>query len=80
VRAMAARLDLRNHRKLCVVDGRVGFTGSHNLTDPVYPGKEAFGNWMDVSVRVEGPLVYDLQEVFLHDWAFSMEALPADPA
>ncbi|NIP79999.1 MAG: cardiolipin synthase, partial [Gemmatimonadetes bacterium] len=77
---MAARLDLRNHRKLCVVDGRVGFTGSHNLTDPVYPGKEAFGNWMDVSVRVEGPLVYDLQEVFLHDWAFSMEALPADPA
>lgn len=80
LRAMAARLDLRNHRKLCVVDGRIGYMGSHNLTDPVYPGKEAFGEWMDASVRIEGPLVYDLQEVFLHDWAFSDRPLPPEPA
>lgn len=80
LRAMAARLDLRNHRKLCVVDGRVGYMGSHNLTDPVYPGKEAFGDWMDASVRIEGPVVYDLQEVFLHDWAFNAGALEPDPA
>jgi cardiolipin synthase len=80
LRAMAARLDLRNHRKLCVVDGRIGFAGSHNLTDPVYPGKEAFGDWMDASVRTRGPIVYDLQEVFLHDWAFSVRTLPPDPA
>lgn len=71
LRAAVARLDLRNHRKLAVVDGRVGYMGSHNLTDPIYPGKEAFGDWMDASVRMEGPIVYDVQEVFLHDWAFS---------
>lgn len=79
-RAMVARLDLRNHWKLVVVDGRIGYMGSHNLTDPVYPGKEQFGDWVDASVRIEGPVVYDLQEVFLHDWAFSTAALPPDPA
>lgn len=79
-RAMVARLDLRNHRKLTVVDGRVGYMGSHNLTDPVYPGKEAYGHWMDASVRVSGPAVYDLQEVFLHDWAFSAQTLAPDPS
>ncbi|HUG40092.1 MAG TPA: cardiolipin synthase [Longimicrobiales bacterium] len=78
LRAAVARLDVRNHRKLCVIDGRAGYVGSHNLTDPIYPGKEAFGDWMDASVRVEGPLVYDLQEVFLHDWAFNTGAPPAD--
>ena len=80
VRAAVARLDLRNHRKLTVVDGRVGYLGSHNLTDPVYPGKEQYGDWMDASVRVTGPVVYDLQEVFLHDWAFSAGEQPGDPA
>jgi cardiolipin synthase len=80
LRAMAARLDLRNHRKLCVIDGRIGYMGSHNLSDPVYPGKETFGDWVDASVRIEGPVVYDLQEVFLHDWAFSVRALEPEPA
>jgi cardiolipin synthase len=80
LRATIARLDLRNHRKLVVVDGRIGYVGSHNLTDPVYPGKEVFGDWMDASLRVMGPVVYDLQEVFLHDWAFSAGALDPDPA
>ena len=80
LRAMVARLDLRNHRKLVVVDGRIGYLGSHNLTDPVYPGKEAYGDWMDASVRIEGPVVYDLQEVFLQDWAFSADTLHPDEA
>ncbi len=80
LRAMVARIDLRNHRKLAVIDGRVGYMGSHNLTDPVYPGKAAFGEWMDISVRVEGPVVYDIQETFLEDWAFNAGALPDDVA
>jgi cardiolipin synthase len=79
-RGMVARLDLRNHRKLTVIDGHIGYVGSHNLTDPVYPGKEAYGDWMDASVRVSGPVVYDLQEVFLHDWAFSARTLAPDPS
>jgi cardiolipin synthase len=80
LRAMAARLDLRNHRKLGIVDGRIGYLGSHNLTDPVYRRKEVFGDWMDASVRLEGPVVYDLQEVFLDDWAFSAGFLRPEPA
>lgn len=71
LRAAVARLDLRNHRKLMVVDGLVGYTGSHNLTLPSYPGKERFGGWVDASIRVRGPLVHELQELFLHDWAFA---------
>ena len=70
LRATVARLDLRNHRKLIVVDGRIGYTGGHNLTTPRYPGKERFGDWIDVSVRMTGPLVNELQEIFLHDCAF----------
>ncbi len=80
LRAMVARIDLRNHRKLAVIDGRVGYMGSHNLTDPVYRGKEAFGEWMDISVRVEGPVVYDIQETFLDDWAFNAGPVPDDEA
>lgn len=78
LRAMVARLDLRNHRKLTVVDGRIGYLGSHNLTDPVYPGKELYGDWMDASVRIQGPVVYDLQETFLQDWTFSARAVSDD--
>lgn len=71
LRAAVARLDLRNHRKLIVIDGRIGYTGGHNLTTPRYPGKERFGDWIDVSVRMHGPLVNELQEIFLHDLAFN---------
>lgn len=78
LRALAARIDVRNHRKLAVVDGRVAYIGSHNLTDPIYPGKQAFGDWIDISARLEGPVVYDCQEVFLKDWAFSAGLLAAD--
>ncbi len=79
VRALAARIDVRNHRKLAVVDGQAAYIGSHNLTDPVYPGKESFGEWIDVSARVQGPVVYDCQEVFLKDWAFTAGPLDHDP-
>ena len=70
LRATVARLDLRNHRKLVVIDGRIAYTGGHNLTTPRYPGKEKYGDWIDTSVRMTGPLVNELQEIFLHDCAF----------
>ncbi|MEJ2186187.1 MAG: cardiolipin synthase [Gemmatimonadota bacterium] len=78
LRAAASRVDLRNHRKLVVIDGKVGYLGSHNLTTPMYPRKKRFGAWMDASVRVRGPVVYELQEVFLHDWAFNVGPLPPE--
>lgn len=65
------RPDLRNHRKLVVVDGRVGFMGSQNLVDSSYnkPSNHRRGlHWKDLMVRVEGPIVLGLEAVFQGDW------------
>ncbi|MFY0563417.1 phospholipase D-like domain-containing protein [Archangium lansingense] len=68
---MPARLpfmNLRNHRKLLVVDGRVGFTGGMNIREHFLPGH---GDARDLHFRVEGPVVGQLQETFAEDWAFT---------
>lgn len=62
------RLDLRNHRKIAVVDGAVGFTGSRNAADMAFSPKPRFAPWVDVFFRVEGPVVRQMQAVFLQDW------------
>ena len=65
------RPDLRNHRKLVVIDGKVGFTGSQNLVDSSYnkAGNIRRGlHWRDIMVRVEGPIVLGLEAVFQGDW------------
>lgn len=65
------RPDLRNHRKLLVVDGTVGFTGSLNLTEPGYnkPKNHRAGReWVELMVRVTGPVVASLDAVFASDW------------
>ncbi len=67
-RAVFERLDLRNHRKLAIIDGRVGYVGSHNISEPLYPKKARFGAWVDASVRASGPAVRLLQELFIQDW------------
>ena len=66
-RVKAARFDLRNHRKLAIIDRRVAFTGSHNVTAPSY-GRSDRMLWMDVSLILEGPVVRQLESVFLEDW------------
>lgn len=61
----AARFDLRNHRKLVVVDGRVGYTGSQNLIAADFkPGL----TYSELMVRIEGPSALQLQAVFASDW------------
>jgi cardiolipin synthase len=65
------RPDLRNHRKLLVVDGRVGFMGSQNLIEAGYnkPKNHKLGrHWVDLMVRVEGSAVAALESVFAVDW------------
>jgi len=65
------RPDLRNHRKLLVVDGTVAFTGSQNMIDSSYDKK---GNirrglhWKDIMVRFEGPIVGGIDALFVTDW------------
>jgi cardiolipin synthase len=61
-----ARRDLRNHRKIAVIDGRVGYTGSQNLVD-AYGYKGRGLTYEELVVRVEGPVVWQLQAVFLTD-------------
>jgi cardiolipin synthase len=60
-----ARLDLRNHRKIAVIDGRIGYTGSQNLI--AADSKEGI-LYEELMVRVTGPVVLDLQYIFAADW------------
>lgn len=71
LRVLLARIDIRNHRKIAVIDGRVGFAGSHNIADPDFKIRRMprVGRWVDATMRVEGPSVHILQGVFLCDWA-----------
>lgn len=73
---MRGRTNLRNHRKLIVVDGRICLTGGMNLALP-YMGPPGSGQfWRDLSVVVEGPVVADLHAVFASDWRFTTRSDP----
>ncbi len=74
-RALLNRLDLRNHRKIAVIDGLVAYMGSQNLTDNTFHYRKArkLGPWIDASVRVEGPAVQALAMTFLTDWAVEVD-------
>ena len=62
-----SKVNYRNHRKLVVVDGRVGFVGGMNLALRYLKGV-AWGEWKDLFMRIEGKAVYGLQTAFLTDW------------
>jgi len=65
------RPDLRNHRKIVVVDGGLAFTGSQNMVDDSYnkPGNIRRGlHWKDLMIRLEGPCALALDALFLTDW------------
>jgi cardiolipin synthase len=64
-------VNLRNHRKILVVDGRVGFTGGMNVRDAFQPGPARPAPHMDLQVKIEGPAVAQLQAAFAEDWEFS---------
>ena len=68
IRMMVSRIDLRNHRKIMVIDGQVGYTGSNNLADAAFAPKPKFAPWVDCTVRIDGPAVKELQVLFLEDW------------
>jgi cardiolipin synthase len=65
------RVNLRNHRKIVVVDGKVAFTGGLNIGDEYLGLHPQFGPWRDTHLRVEGPAAEGLQHVFLEDWHFA---------
>jgi len=68
-RMLFYRLDLRIHRKIVVIDGQIGYTGSMNLVDPAFFKQGAgVGQWIDAMVRLRGPAVEALAVTFLEDW------------
>jgi len=78
------RPDMRNHRKLVVIDGKVGFSGSQNLIDSTYNAPKNIKrglHWVDLMMRIEGPAVRELDAVFITDWySETQELLPIDEA
>ncbi len=68
-RSLYSRIDIRNHRKIVIIDGKTAYTGSQNMVDPdVFQQDAGVGNWIDVMVRVEGPVVESLAGTFISDW------------
>lgn len=63
------RINYRNHRKIVIIDGQVGFTGGVNIADRYLTGNK-LGLWRDTFLRVEGPAIHGLQNAFLTDWFF----------
>ena len=69
LRLRRSKINYRNHRKLVVVDGKIGFTGGINIADRYLYGSR-LGQWRDTVVRIEGAGVHGIQKLFLTDWYF----------
>ena len=63
-----SRIDLRNHRKLVIIDSAITYIGSQNMADPEFLPKKQFGPWYDVLVRFSGPVALHQQYLFATDW------------
>lgn len=70
------QINFRNHRKIVVVDGRVGFVGGHNIGDEYLGKSRRYGAWRDTHVRIAGPSVLGLQMVFLADYYWATRTIP----
>ena len=66
-----ANLNLRNHRKIVIVDGQCGFTGGMNIGDEYIHRTKSWGKWRDTQLRIRGPAVLQLQQVFAQDWFYA---------
>jgi len=75
LRALIGRIDLRNHRKIVVIDNAVTYCGSQNCADPAFLPKAKYAPWVDVVMRLTGPVVRQNQLLFAGDW---MAEVPED--
>ncbi|MCB9018073.1 MAG: cardiolipin synthase [Paludibacteraceae bacterium] len=75
---LSSKVNYRNHRKILIVDGMVGFTGGMNIADRYCNGLE-WGPWRDSHIRIVGSAVSGLQKAFLSDWYFVNRKLLSDP-
>lgn len=70
------RLNFRDHRKIVVIDGAIGYTGGFNVGDQYLGRKEKFGYWRDTHLRIVGAGVYGLQSRFIRDWNSTSRTKP----
>ncbi|MGC5701729.1 cardiolipin synthase [Pseudomonas sp. NFXW11] len=70
------QVNFRNHRKIVVVDGMLGFVGGHNVGDEYLGMKPPLTPWRDTHIQVSGPVVACLQESFAEDWFWAARQLP----
>jgi cardiolipin synthase len=68
LRMFDGRIDLRNHRKILVIDNRITYCGSQNCADPAFLPKAKFAPWVDVQMRFEGAIARQNQHLFASDW------------
>jgi cardiolipin synthase len=89
LRPLRGRIDLRNHRKILVIDNRITYCGSQNCADPEFRIKAKYAPWVDAMMRFEGPIARQNQYLFASDWMTQMGGdltpllreplLPCDP-
>jgi cardiolipin synthase A/B len=65
---LRGRIDLRNHRKIVVIDDRITYCGSQNCADPAFRIKARYAPWVDAMLRIEGPVARQSQHLFCEDW------------
>ena len=68
LRPLRGRIDLRNHRKIVVIDNRITYCGSQNCADPEFRIKAKYAPWVDAMMRFEGPIARQNQHLFASDW------------
>ncbi len=74
------RFNHRTHRKLLIVDGAIGYTFGHGIADQWLGNGEDRDHWRDTAVRVEGPVVRELQSVFVENWLEESKCVPGGAA
>ena len=70
----------RSHRKITVIDGKIGYTGGINIADEYINEVERFGHWKDTALRLEGEAVWELTKLFLVDFGINLRKLPETKA
>jgi cardiolipin synthase len=68
LRALRGRIDLRNHRKIVVIDDHITYCGSQNCADPEFRIKAKYAPWVDAMIRFKGPITRQNQHLFAGDW------------
>jgi cardiolipin synthase len=71
---LANKLNYRNHRKIAIIDGKIGYVGGMNIADRYVTGSK-LGVWRDTHIRIEGEAVRELQSIFLVDWNLTTREL-----